>query len=345
MEINYTPPSHVLKIVDDARDYSESDWSEDEPIYVLKDGQRGTFIRKDDKYYLAKTVKERSQKRKHKLNEKKSKKIENGNGEELIKKIHYINYEADEESEEEDQKDVDEEHKQENDEGEKQQSKQPTPTVYSSTPNLKSPSYSSHNITTYSTTETESDSESESEAEIEYDSEGLVIEKPPKPPKPPKHKSKKAAVYINYRSSEDETKQKKPQQEIHEEEPEEEEERIEDQIVLMDDDDMDSDQTDEEDKAKLVASEEEEEELSNLRPETVMDDKYFDAKKVQDSDSDLDEFGRLKDRQRPSSATFDFLPPLKPDPRLDGGDITNCKNRLSRHVVIIREALARNERK
>ena len=114
----------------------------------------------------------------------------------------------------------------------------------------------------------------------------------------------------------------------------------------MDFKEVEESETDEEDRKQLmvVEPEVEEETFATLRPETV-DDKFFDAKKDLDSDSDLDEFGRLKDRQRPSSTLFDFLPDLKPDPRLDNGDITNCKNRLSRHVVIIREALARNERK
>ena len=64
VEINFTPPSHILKIVKDAKDEEGSDWSEDEqPVYVLKDGKKGTYIMKDQKYYLAETVKDNRKKR------------------------------------------------------------------------------------------------------------------------------------------------------------------------------------------------------------------------------------------------------------------------------------------
>jgi hypothetical protein len=72
VEINFTPPSHVLKIVKDAKDEEGSEFSEDEqPVYVLKDGKKGTYIMKDQKYYLAETVKENRKKRlRKKLTEK-----------------------------------------------------------------------------------------------------------------------------------------------------------------------------------------------------------------------------------------------------------------------------------
>lgn len=63
VEINFTPPSHVLKIVEKAKDEEGSDWSEEEPVYVLKDGKKGTYIMKNQKYFLAETVKENKKKR------------------------------------------------------------------------------------------------------------------------------------------------------------------------------------------------------------------------------------------------------------------------------------------
>ena len=63
VEINFTPPSHVLKIVEKAKDEEGTDWSEDEPVYVLKDGKKGTYIMKNQKYFLAETVQENKKKR------------------------------------------------------------------------------------------------------------------------------------------------------------------------------------------------------------------------------------------------------------------------------------------
>ena len=217
----------------------------------------------------------------------------------------------------------------------------------------------------------EDEKEIEMKEASECDEEGNKIEKVKKKKK--RRKKKKAnLVYMHYKSSsEDEAEimeQKMKMRKEYEEEQlkklQEEEEakkKLANEVEkeaggYHDDDDsnpeidfkeVEESDTDEEDRKKLMVAEPEEEEaetFATLRPETV-DDRFFDAKKDLDSDSDLDEFGRLKDRQRPSSTLFDFLPPLKPDPRLDNGDITNCKNRLSKHVVIIREALARNERK
>ena len=215
----------------------------------------------------------------------------------------------------------------------------------------------------------------------EYDDEGNKIEKvknveqneeiKPKKKKK-KRKKKQKEIYIHYKSSsEDEAVVMEQKLKMRQEYEEEQLKKMKDEDErkkrlakeaekeaggYRDDEDTNSEidfkeveesETDEEDRKQLMVVEpeaEEEEIFATLRPETV-DDRFFDAKKDLDSDSDLDEFGRLKDRQRPSSTLFDFLPDLKPDPRLDNGDITNCKNRLSRHVVIIREALARNERK
>lgn len=164
-------------------------------------------------------------------------------------------------------------------------------------------------------------------------------------------------MFINYKTSDEEAEERRKQRQIQQEIEDEENRKKEERRIAgissgeeADDNEMDFKQyseseTDEEDRKKLmIVKEPEPEEFATLRPETI-DEKFFDAKRDLDSDSDMDEFGRLKDRQRPSSTLFDFLPPLKPDERLDNGDITNCKNRLSRHVVIIREALARNERR
>lgn len=375
VEIHYTPPSHVLKIVDDAKEFSESDFSEDEPIYVLKDGKRGTFIKnKDDKYLLAKTVKEKERKKRLKLHERKQKE----QNEDLIKEIHYINYEADEENDDEDDESEDEKEAKQQNGGER----------YDENGNRITSRRTSQDVIMEFEYETETESESDSELESElekFNSNGEEIEKPPKPPKMPKRRKKvtrkPSPVYIHYEdedrgskrthsvktetaaAADAEIKINEETQEltVNKETASPEIERVEStepepvfgkpsvRNMLRgssseEEEESSSKELVEEDKQKLKVPESEpEEELSNLRPESV-NNPYFDAKKVQDSDSDLDEFGRMKDRQRPSSAMFDFLPPLKPDPRLDGGDITNCKNRLSRHVVIIREALARNER-
>lgn len=82
------------------------------------------------------------------------------------------------------------------------------------------------------------------------------------------------------------------------------------------------------------------EKFSNLRKDTPED---FDAKKHYDSGSDLDEFGRRRDRARPSSSMYDYLPPLRPDPVIDGGDVNRCKIRLLRDAVNIKESLSNNE--
>jgi hypothetical protein len=60
-------------------------------------------------------------------------------------------------------------------------------------------------------------------------------------------------------------------------------------------------------------------------------------------EADFDEYGRRKYRERPSSSIWSALPPLKPDPDLDGGDINKCKLRLMSDTVKIREALQRPE--
>ena len=84
VEINFTPPSHVLKIVADAKEEEGSDWSEDEPVYVLKDGKKGTYIMRDQKYYLKDTVKENKRNRLKKTLKDKRKTIEQGDIKEVL---------------------------------------------------------------------------------------------------------------------------------------------------------------------------------------------------------------------------------------------------------------------
>eukprot|EP00111_Clytia_hemisphaerica_P002677 TCONS_00007569-protein len=406
VEINFTPPSHVLKIVADAKEEEGSDWSEDEPVYVLKDGKKGTYIMRDQKYYLKDTVKENKRSRLKKTLKDKRKAIEQGD----IKEIQYINYksesdeEADDEQEEENEQTFDgmdqegegvkEEKKEQVKDDEEEEKKKVV---------LQESESESESETDTDVTEEEKQDEKNKEqidnkidedvddelanllsadekqpphppSESEYDSEGNKITKVKSPPKEEmvveqptkrrkKRRKKKKTVYMHYKTSDDETEERKrrkvekeeEERKIREEKNTIKNKQLETGIVynkeddkLEDDDDMDfkefsESSTDEEDRKKLIVIEEaiEAETFATLRPETI-DEKFFDAKGDQDSDSDLDEFGRLKDRQRPSSTLFDFLPPLKPDERLDNGDITHCKNRLSRHVVIIREALARN---
>ena len=83
VEINFTPPSHVLKIVENAKEEEGSDWSEDEPVYVLKDGKKGTYIMRDQKYFLAETVKEKRKKRLRKKLTTKKKEEEHGDFKEV----------------------------------------------------------------------------------------------------------------------------------------------------------------------------------------------------------------------------------------------------------------------
>ena len=65
----------------------------------------------------------------------------------------------------------------------------------------------------------------------------------------------------------------------------------------------------------------------------------------QEADSDAEIYISKRLRCRPSSSIYDYLPPLNPDPVVDEGDSNKCKSRLQGDTVVIREALARNERK
>ena len=78
---------------------------------------------------------------------------------------------------------------------------------------------------------------------------------------------------------------------------------------------------------------------SPIQPNTQIE---FDAKLLQESGSDTDEFGRRRNRDRPSSSIYHSLPPLHPDLVLDDDDVNKCKVRLMRNTVNIHEGLAKN---
>ena len=85
-----------------------------------------------------------------------------------------------------------------------------------------------------------------------------------------------------------------------------------------------------------LMKENDEEDDNDLRNDTPAI-KDFDAMKIKDSV--YDQYGRRKDRERPSSSLYDILPPLNPDPVKDKGDINRCKIRLLGETVTIREGI------
>ena len=90
------------------------------------------------------------------------------------------------------------------------------------------------------------------------------------------------------------------------------------------------------DESRDLMKENNDEDDNDLRNDTPAI-KDFDAMKVKDSV--YDQYGRRKDRARPSSSLYDILPPLNPDPVKDKGDINRCKIRLLGETVTIREGI------
>ena len=93
---------------------------------------------------------------------------------------------------------------------------------------------------------------------------------------------------------------------------------------------------DDDDRSLDLMNENDDEDDNDLRNDTPAI-KDFDAMKVKDSV--YDQYGRRKDRERPSSSLYDILPPLNPDPVKDKSDINRCKIRLLGETVTIREGI------
>ena len=269
---NYIPPSHILKIVRDAENITDSDsnssYGEGEQSFVLHDRKPGKYRRsRDNKYVLIDSGKSKKRKVKKKVVKKKP-------STSTKREVKYIEYADDEDTDDE------------------------------NADNEILDGKTARNLKNY---------EDETKLErMEGDDSLMFI---------PDINDNTNREIGGKLSTDVEGMDLTPAFE-EEEEGEEEEELNADEKVK---------------KEKTLM-----EKYSNLRQDTPED---FDAKKIYDADSDVDEFGRRKDRQRPSSSIYDYLPPLRPDAVLDEGDVNKCKERLMQNTVVIREALARNDRK